>query len=88
MMTNTTPTNDKVATAATQEEILPLSSLTLIGTLLAPKGPRALLRQSAGGVKQVSPGDRIGGHTVTAIEDGTILLTRSGQSQSLSIPGQ
>ncbi|MEZ5674788.1 MAG: hypothetical protein R3D81_05975 [Thalassovita sp.] len=81
----TTDTNTKTATAATQPEALPLAGLTLLGTILAPKGARALLRQS-GRIKQVSTGDRIGGHVVTSIDSGSILLARNGQVQALRVP--
>lgn len=85
--TDTTPSPTAVLSAATQKQTLPQTDLTLIGTILAPKGARALLRKPAGGVKQVAPGDRIQGHTVTAIAEGTILLTRNGETQTLRIPG-
>jgi len=51
-----------------------------------PISRRALLRQSAGRVRQVSPGDKIAGHQVAAIEDGFILLARAGETQRLTLP--
>lgn len=87
MSTQQTLSNDTVADAATQEEALPLSGLSLIGTILAPSGARALLRQGRR-IRQVGTGDRIAGHTVAAIEAGQIVLARGGTTQVLQIPGQ
>jgi len=87
-MTNTTPTTPTVVDAATQEEALPLSGLSLIGTVLSPKGARAFLRRSIGGVKQVQTGDRVSGYTIVAINEGSVILAKGEDSQTLGIPGQ
>lgn len=83
----TTPTTATVIKAATQEEALPLSGLSLIGTMLTPDGARALLRQGRR-ITQAAPGDKVAGHVIAAIEDGQIMLARNGVTQPLRIPGQ
>lgn len=82
----TTPTPPHTADAATQSKALPLFGLTLLGTVLSPRTAKALLRLS-GRIKQVSAGDQVAGHTVIAITDGSIQLARSGNIETLHIPG-
>ncbi len=84
--TNTKTTNDKTTAAATDENALPLSGTTLIGTLTGPNGPVALLRLRRGDIRRVSKGDKIDGARITAISDGQLHLSRAGQPEILTMP--
>jgi len=83
---NTATTNAKTTAAATDENALPLSGTTLIGTLTGPNGPVALLRLRRGDMRRVSKGDRIDGAQITAISDGQLHMMRAGQPKILTMP--
>ncbi|SEQ40894.1 hypothetical protein [Thalassovita taeanensis] len=88
-MTQSTPapSNATTAQAATQENTLPLTGVTLIGTVIAPSGPTAFVRLARGAVKRVTPGDRINGAIVAAIGEGTLHLQRGSSVTALTMPG-
>ncbi len=72
--------------AATEPQILPLRSLTLIGVRLTPDGNFALLRTSDGTITKVTTGARINGETVAAIDQTGLVFdggARTGIGQSL-----
>jgi len=82
-----THTNQKTADHATQSAQLALSELTLLGVFGPGDGQRALMRLASGRVRQVGPGDRIGGATVKGIDTDRITLVRLGRDVVLEIPG-
>ncbi len=84
--TNTKTTNARTTAAATDENALPLSGTTLIGTLTGPNGPVALLRLRRGDIRRVSKGDQIDGAQITAISDGQLHMMRAGQPKILTMP--
>jgi len=73
--------------AATQTAELPLMETVLLGTLTAPSGPKAILRNGYGGVSTVSIGSHINGGEVTTIRDGEVFISRNGRGIKLTIPG-
>lgn len=85
-MAETTDTPEDTLVAATQEAALPLRGLTLIGTFSKPDGSSALLRTANGSIRKVEPGDRVGSSTVTAIDDGELLLVSGLHSRRLTLP--
>ena len=83
---DTTAPTQLVTTAATQEAEIP-SGTVLIGTVTAESRAYALVKSDRGEIVQVKPGDRIGRHTVAAIEQGQIILMQNGQTVRMLIPG-
>ena len=82
-----TDTNTTTRRAATQPDAMQLGQTILLGTLLSPEGPSALLRLSWGPVRRVKTGDRIAGARIVAIEDGKLHLADGGETRTLRIPG-
>ncbi|KAA2316145.1 amidophosphoribosyltransferase [Pseudooceanicola sediminis] len=78
-----------VANNATQADQLDLAEVALLGTIVGPRGPQALLRMGSGRIRKVSAGDRLGlGFTrVLAIGNGQLQLASGGTVQTLTIPG-
>ncbi len=83
---DTTAQSQVVKTAATQEADIP-SGTVLIGTVTAENRAYALVKSDRGEIVQVKPGDKIGRHTVAAIEQGQIILMQNGQTLRMLIPG-
>lgn len=82
-----TPTTPQTAAAATEEGMLPLSGMTLLGTLTGGD-PKALLRLSSGKIEMVETGARVRGFRIAAITEGEVLLARSnGKTERLAMPG-
>lgn len=79
-------TNATTAQAATQVGALPLRKLHLIGVMGTPEARRALLRTSAGQVRQVRVGDTLRQGTVTAISDSAVYLHTSAGQRVLAMP--
>ena len=86
-MSQETETPAETSNAATQENALPTSRATLIGTLTTPKGAQALVRTSTGDILHLSKGDSFGTSTVMAIEPGVLHLAREGRLHRLKMPG-
>lgn len=86
-MAQTTVTTQQTRSAATQEGALPLHSLVLLGTMQSPAGPKAMLRTRAGRIRTVEIGSRVKGGKITAIDTGSIIISRNGAGQRLKIPG-
>ena len=70
----TQDSNTVVASAATQNDVLPTDQLSVLGTLMTPTGPRAILRTSNGHVRTVSVGDRTFNGQVVAIGESRVIL--------------
>lgn len=79
-------TPENVGKLATEAQALDLSGIALLGTMIDPDGPRALLRLSGGEVRTVSPGDRIGLAQVRAIGPGVVQISNLGGVQQLTMP--
>lgn len=75
------------ATAATQKGEIPANGTVLLGTMTADGRAYALVRSGRDEVARVKPGDRIGRHTVAAIEQGQMILMQNGETMRLVIPG-
>lgn len=79
-------TPDNVADIATEKGALDLGSMALLGTMVDPDGPTALIRTSAGRIQKVAPGDRIGLAQVRAIGTGVVQISSFGTVQTLTMP--
>ena len=79
-------TPENVAKLATEEQALDLSGLALLGTMVDPEGPRALLRTAAGDIRKVAPGDRIGRAQVQAISAGAVQISGLAGVDTLRMP--
>ncbi len=86
-MSETTETPAATLQAATHENALRQSWVTLLGTVIKPDSASALVRYSGGKIRSVSPGDKLGGGTVMAVEDGLMMLAMGGSTRKLTIPG-
>ncbi|MBY6166426.1 pilus assembly protein PilP [Pseudooceanicola nitratireducens] len=79
-------TPENVAKLATDTEALDLGGIALLGTMIQPDGPKALLRTASGDVRKVAPGDRIGLAQVQAIGAGVVQISGFGGQQVLTMP--
>ena len=79
-------TPENVAEIATEEGALDLGEMALLGTMIDPDGPKALIRMSGGRVEKVAPGDRIGLAHVRAIGTGVVQISSLGAVRTLSMP--
>lgn len=79
-------TPENVAKHATQRRALDTSGMALLGTLVEPDGPKALIRTANGSVEKVAPGDRIGLTQVRAIGEGLVQIGGLGGTQTLTMP--
>ena len=86
-MSDNTETPPETLRAATRENALPQSWVTLLGTVIKPDEAKALVRYSSGRIASVTAGDRLGRGTVIAIDDGTLMLALSGETRKLTLPG-
>ena len=87
MAQTTTATTPKIQSAATQDDVLPRRGIVLLGTFVKPDGPYALIRAGDGRIARVSPGDRIGGLRITAIEPGLVHINRNDRPGRLRMAG-
>jgi len=79
-------TPDNVADLATDQKALDLNELSLLGTMIDPEGPKALVRFAGGDVRKVEPGDRIGLAQVQAIGPGIVQISNLGGVKTLTMP--
>ena len=86
-MSQNTDTPQETLRAATMEDALEKSWVTLLGTVIKPDSVKALVRYSNGQIKSVTTGDKLGRGTIVAIEDGTLMLAMNGTSRRLVVPG-
>ncbi len=87
-MAQSTPDTIDPGSAATQAGVLPLHETTLIGLMIAPDAPAALIRLSDGRVARIRPGDIVGRRTVAAIDADGVVLVRGSRRERLRLPGQ
>lgn len=80
------PTATTVARAATEQNVIALRRINLIGVYGSPSSRRALVRMANGRYKKVKVGDRLDGGRVTAIGDSELRYTKSGRSVALKMP--
>lgn len=74
-----------VASAATDQSVLPLNELVLVGTFTGPAGALAVIRNRLGTVRTVRTGDTLWSGRVTAIDETQVILDGIGGRQVLSI---
>lgn len=79
-----TPQN--VAKLATEAEALDRSGIALLGTMMDPDGPRALLLTAGGDIRKVAPGDRVGLIQVQAIAAGEVRISGLTGVDTLRMP--
>ena len=81
-------TNDtaKAESLATEEGLLPLGEMSLIGTMGTDTLRRALIRLPGGKIRQVGVGDRLRGQHIDAIEPERLLMSRNGRQSILAMP--
>ncbi len=71
---------------ATETDVLPLSQMTLIGTIGTDTLRRALIRLPGGRIQRVKVGDTLRGRRIDAIEPDRLLMSRAGQQTILAMP--
>mgnify|MGYP000102848531 CR=1 FL=1 len=79
-------TPENVARIATEKAALDLDGLALLGTMVEPAGPRALVRTAGGSIQKVAPGDRIGLVQIQAIGAGMVQIASLGAVHTLTMP--
>ncbi|WP_333714414.1 hypothetical protein [Yoonia sp.] len=79
--------NDVAAAAATQQDVLDMQTLQVLGVMQAHDGLAALIRSERGEIARVLVGEEVFGMMITAIGDDSVILTnRQGQTEALAIP--
>lgn len=79
-------TNATTAELATQNGVLPLGNLQLLGVVGTESNRRALLRMAGGQTRMVRVGDTVRHGTVVAIGDDRIVLAGSIGQRTLTLP--
>ncbi|MEM6482645.1 MAG: hypothetical protein AAF681_12410, partial [Pseudomonadota bacterium] len=80
------PTASSVARAATEENVLRLRRINLIGVYGGASDRRALVRLANGRYKKVAVGDRLDGGRVTAIGSSELRYSKGGRDLALKMP--
>lgn len=80
------PTGRTVAARATQEDVIRLGNINLIGVYGSQRNRRALVRLANGQFVKVSVGERLDGGRVTAIGSSNLQYTKNGRRLTLDIP--
>ena len=83
---NYAPVPGGVARAATQEDVLPLREINLIGVYGRPNARRALVRLSNGRYVRVEVGSTLDGGQVTAIGEDALNYVKRGRTLALQLP--
>ncbi len=83
---NYAPVPGGVARAATQEDVIALRSMNLIGVYGRPNARRALVRLSNGRYVRVEVGSALDGGQVTAIGDSALNYVKRGRTYALELP--
>lgn len=83
---NYAPVPGGVARAATQEDVLPLRQINLIGVYGRPNARRALVRLSNGRYVRVEIGSTLDGGQVTAISENALNYVKRGRTLALQLP--
>ncbi|SFR35610.1 hypothetical protein SAMN04488005_0842 [Yoonia tamlensis] len=84
---NYAPVPGGVAVAATQEGVIRLREINLIGIYGRPNAPRALVRLANGRYAHVEVGSSLDGGQVTAIGNGVLNYVKRGRTIVLEVPG-
>ena len=83
---NYAPVPGGVARAATQEDVIRLRQINLIGVYGRPNARRALVRLSNGRYVRVEVGSALDGGQVTAIGDNALNYVKRGRTYALELP--
>lgn len=83
---NTQPVPGGVARAATQEDVIRLREMNLIGIYGRPNARRALVRLSNGSYVRVEVGSALDGGQVTAIGDEALNYVKRGRTYAVEMP--
>lgn len=81
------PSRASVARQATEEDVLPLNRMNLIGVYGAGGERRALVRLANGRYVKVEAGDELDGGRVAAIGERSLTYVKRGKSVQLDLPG-
>lgn len=76
----------KVAIAATQENVLQLDTLSLLGTFGTDADRSALVRHASGRVEKVTMGETVGTSKVVAISKDALFLRSGSKTRKLEMP--
>ena len=85
-MRASTPTATTVARAATEDNVISMRKVSLIGVYGGPSNRRALVRLSNGDFEKVQVGDRLDGGQVAAIGTSELRYVKRGRSIVLKMP--
>lgn len=80
------PSNNTVASSATETDALSLRGINLIGIYGEAGDRRALIRLQSGRYTKIEVGDRLNGGQVSAIDQDRVLYIRNGQTVVLRMP--
>jgi hypothetical protein len=83
---NYAPVPGGVARAATQEDVISLREINLIGVYGRPNARRALVRLSNGRYVRVEVGSELDGGQVTAIGDEALNFVKRGRTYAIQLP--
>ena len=86
LVTPTIPTSASIARTATDENVLKLRKINLIGVYGTPNSRRALVRLPNGRYRKVVIGDRLDGGKVAAISDSELHYIKRGRNVVLKLP--
>ena len=86
IVTPTIPTSASIARAATDENVIKLRKINLIGVYGTPNSRRALVRLPNGRYRKVVIGDRLDGGKVAAIGDNELRYIKRGRNVVLKLP--
>lgn len=80
------PSRTSVARQATEENVLPLNRVALIGVYGSAQDRRALIRLPSGRYRKVKVGDRIDGGRISAIGADAVRYDKGGRARTLRMP--
>ena len=80
------PTTTTVARAATDQNVISLRQVNLIGVYGTPSNRRALVRLANGRYEKVEVGDRLDGGQVAAIGESELRYLKRGRNIVLKMP--
>lgn len=83
---STAPVPGGVARAATQDDVIPLRDINLIGVYGRPNDRRALVRLGNGRYVRVEVGSTLDGGQVTAIGENALNYVKRGRTYALELP--
>ena len=86
-MANTESTG-QVAAHATQPAAINRNALNLLGLFGPAQDMRALIRMPGGRIVQISPGERLSGEIVAAIDANGVILQKRGQTRRIAMPSE